>query len=205
MSINSDRVKIWREETKNRIVKAMGGKCQICGYNKCNTALALHHINPNEKEFSFGAIRANCKSWDTIVVELRKCVLLCQNCHSELHADFVSLPEKYDSFNEEYSDYKKHKFVLENECPVCKTLKNKKQQTCSVECSKKFFSPIKWENYDLAEMIKTKSVLAISRIIGCSDVSVHKRLKKLGLKNKKPAIKQKVPSSNLGEIAKIKC
>lgn len=182
MSVSSNSVKIWREETKNRIVKAMGGKCQICGYNKCNAALVLHHINPNEKEFSFGAIRANCKSWDKIVVELRKCILLCQNCHSEFHANFVVLPEKYETFNEDFSVYRKHKFVIEDECPVCKTLKSKRQKTCSVECSKIFFSPIKWENYDLSEMIKTKSVLVISRIIGCSDVSVHKRLKKLGLK-----------------------
>ena len=50
----------------------MGGSCVCCGYKKCDAALALHHLDPNEKDFSLGSIRANCKSWAEIVEELRK-------------------------------------------------------------------------------------------------------------------------------------
>ena len=37
----------WRKRTKQKIIDAMGGCCQICGYNKCNAALELHHIDPS--------------------------------------------------------------------------------------------------------------------------------------------------------------
>jgi len=85
MSSRSEAVKKWRRNTKERIITAMGGKCACCGYNKCHDAMDLHHLNPNEKEFSFAAIRANPKNWDSIVQELRKCVLLCNRCHREIH------------------------------------------------------------------------------------------------------------------------
>lgn len=49
MSINSDRVKQWRKNIKINSVNALGGKCVICGYNKCNRSLDFHHINPEKK------------------------------------------------------------------------------------------------------------------------------------------------------------
>ena len=108
MSKNSDAVKRWRKNTKRRIIESMGGKCQICGYDNCDSALALHHIDPNEKEISFGAIRANPKNWLSIVEELRKCILLCHNCHSEIHANVTKLPEQYTIFDENYIEYKQY-------------------------------------------------------------------------------------------------
>lgn len=68
------------------MVKSMGECCQICGYNKCENALELHHIDPTEKDFTFGKIIANPAKWSTIVKELKKCILLCANCHREVHA-----------------------------------------------------------------------------------------------------------------------
>jgi hypothetical protein len=106
MSVGSDRVKKWRRQSKERVVAAMGGKCIICGYNRCNDALALHHVNPGDKEFSFNSIRANPKSWETIVGELKKCVLVCHNCHQEIHAGLVTIPKDAPTFNEEYTNYK---------------------------------------------------------------------------------------------------
>lgn len=52
----SNSIKKWRTITKQRIVDAFGGKCGICGYNRCNSVLALHHLVPNEKTFSFGKL-----------------------------------------------------------------------------------------------------------------------------------------------------
>jgi hypothetical protein len=86
MSKNSEAVKKWRHKCKLRIVESMGGKCQCCGYDKCTQALDLHHLDPTEKEMGLGGIRANPKSWESIVQELRKCVLLCNRCHQEVHA-----------------------------------------------------------------------------------------------------------------------
>lgn len=44
-----------REKTKELLVEYKGGKCEICGYNKCISALEFHHLNPAEKDFGIGA------------------------------------------------------------------------------------------------------------------------------------------------------
>ena len=38
-----------REKIKELLVEYKGGKCEICGYDKCISALESHHLNPNEK------------------------------------------------------------------------------------------------------------------------------------------------------------
>lgn len=43
----------------------MGGKCQICGYNRSFQALDLHHLNPSEKEFSISNALKNCTKMGT--------------------------------------------------------------------------------------------------------------------------------------------
>ena len=71
-----------RAKLKQMALDYMGKKCQICGYDKCSRALVFHHINPEEKDFNISS--ANC-SWDKIKKELDKCILLCSNCHAEIH------------------------------------------------------------------------------------------------------------------------
>lgn len=56
--------------------------CAICGYNKCVNALNFHHTNPKDKEFYINAYTITKKN---IVEELNKCILLCSNCHDEIH------------------------------------------------------------------------------------------------------------------------
>lgn len=101
MSKQSEKVIRWRANTKRKVISSMGGCCQICKYNKCDSALDLHHIDPSAKELSFNRIRANPVSSDKIKNELKKCILLCCRCHREVHAGIVSLPETYQTFDEE--------------------------------------------------------------------------------------------------------
>lgn len=54
--------------------------CQFCGYNKCVSALDFHHIGEG-KEFDV----SQCSSLEKIKEEIKKCVVLCRNCHAELH------------------------------------------------------------------------------------------------------------------------
>lgn len=73
-----------RRAMKLQAIKELGGKCQICGYNKCPDALVFHHENPNEKEF--GLVQdGNCHNWKEYLNEAKKCKLLCANCHAEEH------------------------------------------------------------------------------------------------------------------------
>ena len=51
MSNTSAAVRLWRQRTKTRIVESFGGKCNICSYNRCQTALELHHLDPSKKNF----------------------------------------------------------------------------------------------------------------------------------------------------------
>jgi hypothetical protein len=159
----------------------MGGCCQVCGYNKCDSSLALHHINPEEKEISLGAIRSNPKNWNSIVAELRKCVLVCHNCHTEIHHGITFLPENFKMFDESYVDYKLKKDLYDL-CPICKNEKFVHNKYCSLKCSGKNQSKVNWDLYDLKMMYSYMSVVDISEKIGVSDAAVHKRLKKLGLK-----------------------
>jgi hypothetical protein len=71
----------WRRRTKQKCVELLGGKCQRCGYDRCFAALIFHH--PGEKSFGIGS--GNIIAWAKIEKELKKCELLCLNCHAEEH------------------------------------------------------------------------------------------------------------------------
>ena len=80
----SDAVQKRRRKLKEELVAYKGGKCERCGYDECIAALEFHHINPEEKEFGIGAAGIT-RSLESIKKEADKCVLLCCNCHRELH------------------------------------------------------------------------------------------------------------------------
>jgi len=61
-----------------------GGKCEICGYNKCLGALDFHHLNPNEKDFSISD-SSKYHNLEEMKKEVDKCILVCANCHREIH------------------------------------------------------------------------------------------------------------------------
>lgn len=180
MSKQSEGVKKWRESTKVRIVESMGGKCQICGYLKCVQSLDLHHIDPTKKEFSFGAIRSNPRAWVRIAEELRKCVLLCRNCHGEFHGGLVKIPGTAQAFNEEYADYlTKQKEELWEPCPVCAKKKRTRNRYCSLSCSGIGGGKVDWKSIDLFGLLVTKSKSQIADDLGISEAAVRKRFKKI--------------------------
>jgi hypothetical protein len=70
------------KKIKQKCVDYKGGKCSKCGYNKCNAALDFHHIDPTKKELK---LSKNRRKWETLKAELDKCILVCANCHREIH------------------------------------------------------------------------------------------------------------------------
>ena len=74
---------ILRRSMKLQAIKLLGGKCSICGYNKCVDALEFHHKDPTIKEFKLGS--GNTMSWKEYKNEDLKCILVCSNCHKEIH------------------------------------------------------------------------------------------------------------------------
>jgi transposase len=82
-------VKNFRERIKIKAVEYKGGKCIVCYYNRCIRAFDFHHLDPSKKDFN---ISNNCNmSWDRVKIELDKCILVCSNCHREIHDGMVKL------------------------------------------------------------------------------------------------------------------
>jgi len=60
----------------------MGGKCELCGYDKCIFALDFHHKGNKENNI---AHIINNESKGKALKEIKNCLLVCANCHRELH------------------------------------------------------------------------------------------------------------------------
>jgi hypothetical protein len=82
-------VKNFREKKKQKAVQLLGGKCQICGYDKHYKMFEFHHKNPQNKDFAISAKLA--WGFKRIKKELLKCALLCPNCHREVHLGIATL------------------------------------------------------------------------------------------------------------------
>ncbi len=68
---------------------AKGGRCEICGYNSCFSALEFHHLDPSQKDFGISEMKG-CLL-ETLVHEVNKCALLCCNCHREVHEGILDI------------------------------------------------------------------------------------------------------------------
>ena len=89
-AFNQYCIQRWQKR-KLQAVEYKGGKCEVCGYNKCPEALDFHHLDPTEKEANWTKIRL--WNWKKIEEELDKCSLLCANCHREEHARLATLAQ----------------------------------------------------------------------------------------------------------------
>lgn len=79
-----------RRRKKEKLVEMFGGKCVVCGYKKYAGALDFHHLNRKTKEFAL-SVKGLSYSWNSIVAEAKKCVLVCKNCHMEVEAGMTTL------------------------------------------------------------------------------------------------------------------
>lgn len=79
------RGRLW----KAKAIEYKGGKCVKCGYQKYQTSLDFHHLDPREKDPKFSSKRG--WTWERTKKELDKCVLLCRNCHAAVHTGEILL------------------------------------------------------------------------------------------------------------------
>jgi hypothetical protein len=89
----SKATSIRRLRLKKKLVDFKGNKCQICGYSRCLVALDFHHIDESTKKFELSQHDLT-RRWEKIVEEAEKCLLVCANCHREIHAGVVVLDKK---------------------------------------------------------------------------------------------------------------
>ena len=190
--IDYGKAKNFQQRRKINIVYILGGKCSVCGYNKCIQALDAHHINPEEKELTLSANHniATAK----ILEELKKCTLLCANCHREHHAGEleVELCSTYDENKAqevlELIEASKHKQL--HYCRECGKQITKGATYC-VECGEKSKRVVKRpEREELKDLIRNLPFTTIAKQYGVTDNAVRKWCDKYDLPRTKSEIKQ---------------
>ena len=77
-----DGIQLTRSMFLAKIKEIRGGKCIKCGYDRCIKALEFHHIDPTQKDFTISNDHFRLQE---AVEEVKKCILICSNCHRELH------------------------------------------------------------------------------------------------------------------------
>lgn len=185
-------VKNFRNRLKERAAYVLGSKCQICGYNKTPAALEFHHVDPKKKEMSFSD-NAN-RSWGATREELKKCILLCANCHREAHQGLIDPSLLFPSYSEERAQEIDElvKKVKEGKIWYC--------QTCGVEIARGAIHCLACANLarrvverpnreELKNLIRTTSFVQIGKMFGVSDNAVRKWCVGYGLPKKSSEIK----------------
>jgi hypothetical protein len=76
---------------KLELVKSAGGRCSICGYDNNLAALAFHHTDSESKDFKLDMRSLSNRGLESVLAELDKCILVCHNCHAELHNPHLNL------------------------------------------------------------------------------------------------------------------
>lgn len=81
---------------KKKAIEYLGGKCKRCNFVGHFASYDFHHLDPKTKEMNWNKMRK--KSWNNLLPELNKCILLCSNCHQIIHCkvnDDGSLNNEY--------------------------------------------------------------------------------------------------------------
>lgn len=156
-------------ERKIEAIKLFGSKCCRCGYCKNYTALEFHHLDPKEKDFIWTKLRE--LPWAKIVEELKKCILLCANCHRETHWPDANV----DRYKEkEILPFINREMKPSGSCPNCGT-DVYKTKYCSVECSsiskRKVKRPSKKK---LQKLMSENAMVKIASMYGVSDQAIRK-------------------------------
>jgi len=169
-----------RKKIKLQAIAFMGGKC-FCGYNKCEKAFDFHHLNPEDKDFNLSK-DGHTRSWSLIKDEIKKCILVCSNCHREIHA---GLHDK---------DFliKIQKEQIENgsDLEIVNEVKIKKEVIVKQKISKKPDKEL------LEKLVWQLPCTKIGEMFGVSDNAVNKWCKSFGISKPPRGYWQKLNKSS---------
>ena len=127
----------FRNERKQDLVNVLGGKCQICGFNSYLNALEFHHEKPQEKLFGLSANNNRNRNIQDCLEEVKKCFLLCSNCHRGVHAGALENPEHHiflEDIAQQIIDKNNRSKQLSSEhryCPNCGEKVAEKAKFCA--------------------------------------------------------------------------
>jgi len=160
-----------RDKLKIMAVEYKGGKCVVCGYKKYVGALEFHHLIPDTKDFGIGS-RGYTRSWKMVKMELDKCVIVCANCHREIHGGLLNTfelnPNNHINIEETSNT---------NYCIDCGKIIDKDAKRC-IECHLISVRKVERPSYNiLVNEINENGYSATGRKYGVSDNSIRKWLK----------------------------
>ncbi len=193
----SEKVSDFRRNRKKLLVKISGNKCNLCGYNKVISALQFHHIQPEQKQYGL-AQNGTCHSLDKDLSELKKCILVCANCHREIHQNLYSQEElwQHKIFLEEQAvlaieDNHKKKFKEKKYCINCG--KQLSYDTIGDYCSKcigltRRKVSQRPSREELKQLIRNKPFTQIGNDFNVTDNSIRKWCDAYNLPRKKQEI-----------------
>ena len=187
-----------------------GDKCQSCGYDKTPNSLHFHHVIESTKLFNISEFYSQKgkngkvpKSISLLVQELNKCILVCANCHNEIHAGIKEIDEIIRiTITEADLRIRNKKTHLTLNCDECGKQFDRWQGAsrhetsfCSIACTgiywgkkkkgisvKPSLNPrptkIQWPTVEeLEKQLETKSYTQLGKELGVSDNAIRKHIK----------------------------
>lgn len=161
------QIRRWKDR-KRQAVELLGGKCSRCGYAKNLAAFHFHHVDRTTKDCNWNQLRL--RSWRRIVEELKKCVLVCANCHAEIHSPEDELITPLGRANARLDRVgPKQTGVCTCGAPVYGT------KYCSVGCARVARRHPNRPSRDVLEkLLAVSSRAAVARGFGVSEAAVRK-------------------------------
>lgn len=160
----------------------------MCGYSRCQAALEFHHLDPSEKDFGLSTNKTT-KSLVKLIDELRKCILVCANCHREIHSGMIeneALTSHQiidDDVIRQYTtdaDGAKQQGRIERESAQL----NKQQLTAVWKelhpHSDHRIKKVDWSQHDVSKLLEEyKSYEAVGRLLGVTGAAIKRRVRYL--------------------------
>lgn len=192
---NVQAITDFRKRRKENLIKVLGSQCCLCGYKKCVGALEFHHIEPQNKKYQLSS--GNCHNFKEDLEEAKKCLLVCSNCHREIHTSNIYENIdlwKYQFFNDNYANT----LINENQekeykCLKCgtKITRFSKSGLCTscVQLEKRVVKE-RPSREELKKLIREMSFIKIAKLYNCSDNAIRKWCDKENLPRKKSDIEK---------------
>lgn len=185
---SAEQKKFWRYQIKHRAIMALGNECCVCHNKYPDIVYDCHHLDPTQKDLTISSVQTNgARSWLKIRDELKKCCLVCANCHRLIHSGQIEVENK-NYFNEEYYEWKLMEYnqISKDDftpldidkslfiCPNCGGKKSPTAQLC-ISCRNKEQRKVERPSRDeLKELIRKQPFTKIGRMFNVSDNAIRK-------------------------------
>ena len=173
----AEDVSNYRRRRKINLIQVLGGKCQICGFNLFPDALEFHHEDPSQKDYGL-ASKGTCHDIETDLNEIKKCFLVCANCHRGIHSGYYNNPTEH-TFNESLAqqliDERNEKKTAHIKCCIdCGKQIDNHSIRCPECASKSRRICERPARNELKDLIRTLPFTVIGKQFGVEDNTIRK-------------------------------